>query len=142
MAKGAPFSIRLSRSTELYVEDEARRTKRSKSAIVQDLTEEAARMRRYPGIEFKTSGSGTGEAFFPASGFYIWMLIEALRDFPSAEELMEAHPRVTRRQIDLANAYLEEYPEEIETKIAANRRPLEERRRLYPFIQVGYVDVD
>jgi hypothetical protein len=50
--KGDPFSIRLSRSTELLVEGEARRTRRPKSAIVEALTEEAARVSRFPGIGF------------------------------------------------------------------------------------------
>lgn len=51
--KSRPFSIRLSQTTDRFVEAEARRTKRSKGAIVEALTEEAARMRRFPGIGFR-----------------------------------------------------------------------------------------
>ncbi len=43
-----PFSIRLSQSTDRFVEAEARRTKRSKGAIVEALTEEAARCAASP----------------------------------------------------------------------------------------------
>jgi len=51
--KGEPFSVRFSLSTDRFVEAEARRTRRSKSAVVEALTEEAARMRRFPGIGFR-----------------------------------------------------------------------------------------
>ena len=52
-AKGQPFSIRFSKSTDLYVDAEARRTGRSKSAVVEDLALEAAKARRFPGISFQ-----------------------------------------------------------------------------------------
>ncbi len=42
MAKGQPFSVRLDTATEQLVEAEARRTRRSKSAVVESFTEEAA----------------------------------------------------------------------------------------------------
>jgi hypothetical protein len=50
--KGEPFSVRFSLPTDHLVEDEARRTRRSKSAIVETLTEEAVRTRRFAGIGF------------------------------------------------------------------------------------------
>lgn len=40
MAKGQPFSVRLDEATEQLVEAEARRTRRSKSAVVERLTED------------------------------------------------------------------------------------------------------
>lgn len=45
--KGKPFSVRFSAPTERLVEHEARRLKRSKSAVVEAFTEEAARTRRF-----------------------------------------------------------------------------------------------
>jgi hypothetical protein len=68
------------------------------------------------------------------------MLIEALRDFGSSGELLAAHPNVTRRHVDLAQAYAAEYPDEIEAAIADNRRPLAERRGLYPLTEASFVD--
>lgn len=50
MAKGQPFNVRLQEETERLVEAEARRTRRTKSAIVEAFTEETARTRRFPGI--------------------------------------------------------------------------------------------
>ena len=138
--KGEPFSIRLSTPTELYVDAEARRTRRSRSAVVEDLTEEAARTRRFPGIGFREGGDGTRSAWVTGSGFYVWMLIEALQDFGSMDSLLAAYDHLAKRHVELAVAYYREYAAEIDAAIAENRRPLQERRLLYPFIQVEYVD--
>jgi hypothetical protein len=40
VAKGQPFSVRLEDATEKVVEAEARRTRRSKGAVVEAFTEE------------------------------------------------------------------------------------------------------
>lgn len=130
--KSRPFSIRLSQTTNRYVEAEARRTKRSKGAIVEALTEEAARMRRFPGIAFRGEDA-MREAWVVGTGLDVWELIELLQDFGSVERLLEDHKRLSRRSIELAQAYYAGYPEEIDEKIADNRRPLSELRELYPF---------
>jgi len=49
----APFSIRLSKGLDAAVADEARRTKRSKGAVLESLADEAMRLRRFPGIAFR-----------------------------------------------------------------------------------------
>jgi uncharacterized protein (DUF433 family) len=130
--KGGPFSIRLSRSTDQFVADEARRTRRSKSAIVEALTEEAARMRRFPGIGFRGEDPQR-EAWVIGTGLDVWQIIEAYRDFGSAERMV-AETDLSERELRLALAYAEHYPEEIEEKLRENRRPLEELRQLYPFL--------
>jgi hypothetical protein len=40
MSKGQPFSVRLDERTEKLIEAEARRTRRTKSAVVEAFTEE------------------------------------------------------------------------------------------------------
>lgn len=132
MSKSRPFSIRLSQTTNRYVEAEARRTKRSKGAIVEALTEEAARMRRFPGIGFRGE-EPYREAWLIGTGLDVWELIEMLHDHGSVESLVHDHENVTGRAVELAQAYHASYPEEIDEKIADNRRPLSELRELYPF---------
>jgi len=131
-AKTKPFSIRLSQATNRFVEAEARRTKRSKGAVVEALTEEAARMRRFPGIGFRGE-EPYREAWLIGSGLDVWELIEMLDDYDSVEGLLEAHTNVTRRAVELAQAYRASYQDEIDGKIADNRRSLAELRELYPF---------
>ena len=133
--KGTPFSIRLSASTELLVEAEAKRTRRSKSAVVEQFTEEAARVRRFPGIGFRGDDI-TRVPWVIGTGLDVWEVIEMLQDFGSAERLVrETH--LTAANVRLAVAYRDEYPEEIDEAVAANRRSPEEWSALYPFVITG-----
>jgi uncharacterized protein (DUF433 family) len=139
VSKSRPFSIRLSQTTNRFVEAEARRTKRSKGAVVEALTEEAARMRRFPGIAFRGE-EPYREAWVIGTGLDVWELFEMLQDYGSVERLLEDHAHLSRRSVELAQAYYANYPEEVDEKIAANRRPLVELRELYPF--ADFVSVD
>ena len=49
MAKSSPFSMRLSERSDALVSEEARRTRRSKGAVVEALAEEALRARLFAG---------------------------------------------------------------------------------------------
>lgn len=140
MPKSKPFSIRLSETTDRFVAAEARRTKRSKGAIVEALTEEAARLRRFPGIAFRGEDA-MREAWVVEAGLDVWELIEMLQDYGSVERLLE-DTDVSARAVELARAYYASYPEEIDEAIAENRRPLSELRELYPFVGVTLVDAD
>jgi len=131
-SKSGPFSIRLSHATNRYVEAEARGTKRSKGAVVEALTEEAARMRRFPGIAFRGE-EPRREAWVIGTGLDVWELVELLQDYGAVEPLLQAHENVSRRAAELAQAYHTSYPEEVDEKIADNRRPLAQLRELYPF---------
>jgi len=132
VAKSKPFSIRLSQTTHRFVEAEARRTKRSKGAIVEAFTEEAARMRRFPGIGFRGE-EPYREAWLVGTGLDVWEVIEMLQDYGSVDRLLEDHEHLSRRPVELAHAYYASYSEEVDEKIGDNRRPISELRELYPF---------
>ncbi len=51
--KTQPFSIRLGAQANLLVSDEVRRSGRSRSVVVEELAEEAAKARLYSGIAFR-----------------------------------------------------------------------------------------
>lgn len=133
MAKGQPFSVRLDEDTERLVEAEARRTRRSKSAVVEAFTEEAARARRFPGIAFRGDDAGR-RAWVIGSGLDVWEIVQMAEDFRSPEALVAA-TQLSMTQLRLARAYQEAYPDEVERAIADNRRPLSELRVLFPFIE-------
>lgn len=139
VTKSKPFSIRLSQTTYRFVEAEARRTKRSRGAIVEALAEEATRMRRFPGIGFRDEDANR-RAWVIGTGLDVWELIEMLQDYDSVERLLEDHENVSQRSVELAKAYHASYPEEIDEKIADNRRPLSELRELYPFAGFTFAD--
>jgi hypothetical protein len=133
--KGEPFSVRFSLPTDHVVEDEARRTRRSKSAIVEALTEEAVRVRRFPGIGFR----GEDVARRPwviGSGLDVWEIVQMLEDFGSIESLV-AQTQLSERHARLAVVYRDSHPEEIAEAIAENRRTAEQWRELYPFIELS-----
>jgi uncharacterized protein (DUF433 family) len=132
---GEPISIRLSSATDQLVTAEARRTRRSKSAVVSAFTEETARTRRFPGIGFRGDDAAR-RAWVIGSGLDVWELIQMVDDYGSVERLL-AETHLTERQVRLALAYRDAYPEEIADAIADNRRSVEELKALYPFVDVA-----
>jgi hypothetical protein len=133
--KGEPFSVRFTRPTDRMVEEEARRTRRSKSAIVESLTDEAIRMRRFAGIGFRGDDAAR-RPWLIGSGLDIWEVMQMLDDFGSIAQLVE-ESQLTEHQVRLATAYRESYPEEIAEAIAQNRRPSTEWHELYPFVELS-----
>jgi uncharacterized protein (DUF433 family) len=133
--KGEPFSVRFTLSTDRTIEAEARRTRRSKSAIVEALTEEAVRTRRFAGIGFR-GDDARRRPWVIGSGLDVWEIAQMADDYGSAEQLV-ADTQLTERQIALALAYRDSYPGEIADAIAENRRSLEEWQELYPFVRLA-----
>jgi uncharacterized protein (DUF433 family) len=136
--KSAPFSMRISKSMEALVEREARRTGRSKGAVVEALADEALRMRLFPGIAFRGT-DWERRAWVMGTAFDVWQLVEAYQDIGSVERLAEGGA-ASERQIRLALDYYKRFPEEIDEAIAENRRPLDQLEREFPFIAVSRLD--
>ncbi len=134
MAKGQPFSVRLEDATEKVVEVEARRTRRSKSAVVEAFVEETARTRRFPAIAFR-GDDARRRAWVIGSGLDVWEIIHMLEDYGSPDKLV-AGTNLSLAQVRLAVAYRNAYPDEIDEAIADNRQPLDELQALFPFIDV------
>lgn len=135
--KGEAFSIRLSAATDRYVEAEAARRKRSKSAIVEALTEEAARTHRFPGIGFKGEDYDR-RAWVVGSHLDVWQLIELLRGYGEDEERLRADvDHLTVQHLRVARAYAQAYPDEIEEALAENALSTEEVRALYPLVEIA-----
>ena len=132
--KGQPLSIRLSREAQLVIDEERRRTGRSRSAVVEELAEEAAKTRRFPGIGFR--GPEPRRPWVIGSGLDVWEIAEMLGDFGSVEKLLQ-ETHLTERDVRLANAYAVAYPDVVEQARAENRRSPEELRELYPFVEVA-----
>lgn len=130
MPKSKPFTLRLTPETAAWVEYEARRTRRSKGAIVEALAEEAARMRRFPGIGFR-GPEHDRRAWLLGTALDVWEVIGALRDAGSLDALL-AVSDLPERQVRLAMRYAEHYPAEIERALTANERLATEAADLYP----------
>jgi uncharacterized protein (DUF433 family) len=131
--------MRLSKQMEELVASEARRTGRSKGAIVEGLAEEALRMRLFPGISFR-GADWERRAWVIGTALDVWQIVDAYRDIGSVESMVEGGS-ANERQIRLALDYYERFPEEIDTAIAENRRPIEQLEEEFPFIEVSRIDV-
>ena len=130
--KTQPFSIRLGAVAGILVQEETRRSGRSRSAVVAELAEESAKLRLFPGIAFR----GTPRrAWAIGSGLDVWEIVELLRSYAGDRtRLHQSHPLVSDRHLRLARAYAERFPEEIEPFLEESRRPLDELLALYPFL--------
>lgn len=125
--------MRLSEPVELLVREEAERSGRSRSQVVEELADEAARLRLYPGIGFR--GPEPRRAYVLGSGLDVWQIVELLEEYgDDFEALMADHPLLDERALALALAYAQRFPEEIELHRRRQRRSFEELQALYPFI--------
>lgn len=137
--KSSPFSMRLSTQMERLVNQEAKRTGRSKGAIVEALADEALRMRLFPGIAFR-GVDWERRAWVIGTALDVWQIVDAHRDIDSIERMAEGGS-ANEQQIRLALDYYEMFPEEIDAAVADNRRPIEQLEKEFPFITVSRVDV-
>jgi uncharacterized protein (DUF433 family) len=129
--------VRFTLATDRVVEEEASRTRRSKGAIVEMLTEEAVRTRRFAGIGFRGEDAAR-RPWVIGTGLDVWEIVQMLEDFSSAQQLVE-ETQLQQRQVGLALAYRDAYPEEIAQAIAQNRRDAAQWHELYPFIELATV---
>ena len=136
--KSAPFSMRLSKRLQTLVDREARRTGRSRGAIVEALAEEAIRTRLFPGVSFR-GVDWDRRAWVTGTALDVWQIVDAHRDIGSIES-MAAGGSANERQIQLALDYYERFPEEIDAAIAENRRPIEQLEEEFPFAAVSRVE--
>ncbi len=124
--------MRLSDVTDQLVSEEAKRTRRTKGAVVEALAEEALRTRRFPGIAFRGS-DWDRRPWVIGTALDVWEIASASRSYGTAREMASATD-MTEPQIRLALAYYAEFPSEIDAAIADNERPLAELQRQYPTI--------
>ncbi len=131
MAKGKPFTMRLSPEVEGWLKREAKRLGRSRGALLEALADEAIRTRRFPGIGFRGPEHSRG-AWVIGTALDVWELVE-LYEGKGRERLLSEH-NVSEKQLNLALSYYEAYPEEIDEALEENARTPEEWHRLYPSI--------
>ena len=136
--RNQPLTVRLADVTQSLVDHEARRTRRSRGAIVGELAEEAAKMRLFPGIAFR--GPDPRRPWVIGSGLDVWEIVSMHRDYEgNLKRLLSAHPSLSERPVRLALAYADRFPEEVEEAITDNERSLEEWLQELPTASVTRV---
>lgn len=137
MSKSEPFSLRLSAVVETLVNEEARRTRRSKGAVIEALAAEALKARLFPGVSFR-GVDWERRASLTGTALDVWQVVDAYRDFDSVDQ-MAGETDLSERMIRLALAYHARFPEEIDELVERNRAPLDELRTRFPTIDVPSV---
>jgi uncharacterized protein (DUF433 family) len=134
MAKSEPITLRLSNELDRWVTNEARRTRRPKGTVVEALAEEALKARRFPGIAFR-GDDWDRRAWMTGSALDVWEIARAYQECGSVDELA-SQGSLSERQIRVALAYYEHYPEEIDARLERDRRRFDELRAAYPGVEV------
>lgn len=114
----------------------AERTGRDFSAIVNELLEEALKMRRIPGIYFADTPSGR-TAKVAGSGLGVWEIVMGYRSVDEDwDRLQQSYHWLTEYQLRSALAYAEAYPDEIERRIQIDEQWTPEKLyETYPFMR-------
>lgn len=133
--KRSPTTVRLSASTEELIAAEARRVRRSRSAVLEAVADEGIRMRTFPGIGFR-GADARRRAWVVGTGLDVWAIIAAYRDFDRSIERMVAESHLSERQIRTALSYYERFPEEIDEAIAENDAAVDEYRTRFPTFEI------
>jgi hypothetical protein len=95
--------------------------------------EENERMSQHPGIVFEGPPERR-RASLLGSVFDVWEVVDLYRG-KGRERLFSEHP-VSERQLRLALAYYEAYPQEIDAFIEENDRPAEYWQEQYPDLNI------
>jgi hypothetical protein len=135
MSSSTPFSVRLSKDLDRAVADEARRTKRSKGAVLESLVDEGMRVRRFPGVAFR-GDDWDRRAWLVGSALDVWEVIQAIQDFGGPAPVVK-ESGLTPAQVAVATSYYRAHPDEIDALINESRRSVDDVSRLYPTLQVA-----
>jgi uncharacterized protein (DUF433 family) len=135
MVKSEPFSLRLSPDVEELVSEEAKRTRRSRGAVIETLAAEALKTRMFPGVAFR-GVDWERRAWVIGTALDVWEIVAAYEDFGSVDDMV-AQTDLSARQIRLALAYYERFPDEIDETIARNHRSVDQLRAAFPIIDIA-----
>lgn len=106
------FAARLPEETRSELERYARLHRLSASAAAAHLLEEALRMARFPGIDFRWEPSGR-RAHVTGTGLAAWeMYMLWTAHGRSAGRVLKDYPHLTASQVQAGAGYIEAYPDE------------------------------
>lgn len=107
------FAARLPEETRAGLDRYARLHRLSASAAAAHLLEEALRMARFPGIDFRWEPLGR-RAHVTGTGLAAWeMHMLWTAHGRSAAKVLRDHSHLTASQVQAGAAYIEAYPEEV-----------------------------
>lgn len=128
-----PFSIRMSERTMARLEVGARRRGEPRARTAERLIDEGLRMEDHPGVIFRDGPSGRRAAL--TGGPDVWEVIETLMgtglDGERAIAATAEWGELAVAQVRVAVRYYGEFREEVDERIALNRREAERGREAW-----------
>ena len=126
--------VRVPEDLEVEIAREAEERGKTWSATAKELLTEAVRMRRAPGIVFVDGPSGR-RAVVAGPGIDAWEVIATWKQGDEDyDELRKNYDWLNETQIRAALSYYEQFPSEIDTRLAREREWTSERlRKELPF---------
>lgn len=116
----SPLSLELSRDTEDKVRRIAALESRTVPDTVRVLAEEAIKMREFPDITFTHGPTGRRATFI--HGLDLWEILEPyVLSGNDWARLRQSYPEADEAILRTAVRYYENYPDEIEARIALNQ---------------------
>ena len=105
--------------------------------MVEALTEEAARTRRFPGLAFRGEDAQR-RPWVIGTGLDVWEIVQMVDEVDSADAVVSGS-HLSPAQVRVAMAYRDAYRDEVDRAMADNQRPIEDVEVLYPFIEVMHI---
>jgi hypothetical protein len=128
-----PFSARLDADVIERLQQQSRRIGESNAKVAGRLIDEGLRMEQFRGIVFRSGPTGRRAAL--EGGPDVWEVVRALRRASAEEDVsdpVEALVQVIglrRELVELAAAYYDAFPEEIDDRIRLDEEMAERVRR-------------
>src|SRR5688572_30522979 len=116
-AQSVHFNARLPRNTVARLKDFASRHGMTASAAAAQLLDEALRMDRHPGIDFRSRSTGR-TAFVTGTGLAVSEVYRIWLDHRKSEKrILRNYPHLTRARLRAAISYAEVHHREIERQL-------------------------
>jgi hypothetical protein len=125
----------VSDETAEHLQELARLEGKTVAEIAGRAVEEYVRTMRFPGIIFVTGGNGRRKAKL-LGGPDVWTVVFTARNHSMDVQETADYLGILLERVRLALAYYAVYPGEIDARLEAMDRPLEELLRQYPFAKV------
>jgi len=132
----APVSVRLDEPVLSAIRAKARASGKPLSRVIREMLDLALRLQRFPGIVIVEGPAGR-RAHVAGTGLDVWELIGLLREYQTAAKLCKNFPQLSPMAIQVAKAYAEAYPEEIDASLALNDQTPERLKEKLPWLEVA-----
>jgi hypothetical protein len=118
-----PVSLDLDSATVDRLAERERETGQSQSELAQRYIEEGLRMERHPGIVFRDGPTGRRAALLGGPDVWEMMptVLEAEGDLEDRIQIAIEWHGLSEQKVRAAIAYYQEFPDEIDARIAKNR---------------------